>query len=379
MKLVERNERSDISGIHNDRNFDLSKAVHINPDRGVMNKYWVYNDEYHKKFIDIEKEFYEKNFGEFLSNQERRLKENHNYSKIKSVDDYLKGRYTKPEDKILQIGNSISHIDGKLLWEIANDYQKRFNDMFGDNCKIIDMALHMDELVPHVHIRRVWMATNDYGEKVVSQTKALNELGINRPNMSKESSRNNNAKMTFSKIERELLFEICKEHGLDLDKKPNKENDIHIRIDLIRERTVNNELEKIIDKKNELENELEESEQYLNSFEYILSNMLITSTYWQEEIKKTKKLDLTKRAKALKDIYEKTIVSAMEQLEKNKVNVDLYNIREIVNAKAKELDLIKFIKENGLYENYLAEHELREYNQIREDKENKNDREDKVK
>lgn len=104
--------------------------------------------------------------------------------------------------------------------------------------------------------------------------------------------------------------------------------------------------------------------------------MLITSTYWQEEIEKTKKLDLTKRAKALKDIYEKTIVSAMEQLEKNKVNIGLYNIREIVNAKAKELDLIKFIKENGLYENYLAEHELREYNQIRE---NKNDREDKVK
>ncbi len=218
MKTTNRTERSDKSGKHNDRKFNVENAPHIDPARMSQNKYWTYDGVEWETLAACEKAFYEEHFGQYFE----RFNDNHrkarHFERVKSIEQYLKCRQYRPEDQILQIGNRDEHATGEELWECALEYQKEFDDRYGDNCKIIDMALHLDEETPHVHVRRVWIAHDEDGREYISQTDALDEMGIRAPDpKADENQRFNNPKMTFSSFDQNLFRAVCKEHGLVIE------------------------------------------------------------------------------------------------------------------------------------------------------------------
>ena len=123
----------------------------------------------------------------------------------------------------MQIGNVD---DGGMgpdeLWKLCLE-QIEWEAKTFPNIKILDIALHTDEPgADHIHMRKVWTAVDDHGALQVNQTKALETMGIERPDTSKKKDRNNNAKMVYSKIIREHFIEVCKNHDIEIEEVPKE-------------------------------------------------------------------------------------------------------------------------------------------------------------
>lgn len=207
------------SANHNDRNFDLDNAEHINADLTQFNKYYTcYPGD--MSFQEIERKYYTENFKEALEAKNERYKASGHAEDVKSIDDLLKSRRTCPEEVIYQVGTQKQTIKPELLDEICRKQltweQKQF-----PQAKILDAALHVDEATPHMHVRKVWEAQGKDG-KIVSQTKALEQMGVERPDKTKAKSRYNNAKMTYTRACREHFQELCKEYDLEIETEPQE-------------------------------------------------------------------------------------------------------------------------------------------------------------
>ena len=216
MKATFISGRVDRSGRHNDRNFNVALSRHIDQTKTGANKYWTYNNEYDKTFLQTELEFYTSNFFSHINEQNNRNIAGGHSERNKTVEQYLKNKITQPEDIIVQIGNKDEHASAEELWDCVLEFQKQFDEAYGEHCKIIDMALHLDEATPHVHIRRAWIAEDNYGNKCVSENKALRNMGIVAPDYENNQNRSNNPKVTFTAIERKMFENICMEIGIDI-------------------------------------------------------------------------------------------------------------------------------------------------------------------
>lgn len=233
MKESRHNGRAGKNGVynpkHNDRNFDISNSDHIDDDRARNNIYWDCYQGYRKadeyvegliNFEEVEKRYYEENYGEYCRNQNARNIANRHPERNRTTEDVRLSDKTCPEETIIQIGNMSESIDYKLLVDIAEEYFERMDALYGSNYHIIDWALHIDEETPHIHERHVFDYENDYGEIVPRQEKAMGAMGIELPKPDKKESRHNNRKMTFDKECRELLAQIAAEHGVVVDLTP---------------------------------------------------------------------------------------------------------------------------------------------------------------
>lgn len=204
---------------HNDRKFDLETAEHINAALTDFNKYYTCYPE-DLSFQEVEKKYYTENYQEAQEAKNERYRTNRHPERCKSIEDLLKSPRTCPEETIYQVGKMGNTIEPELLDEICQKQltweQKQF-----PNVKILDAALHVDEATPHVHVRKVWEAEGKDG-KIVSQTKALEQMGVERPDMTKPKSRYNNAKMTYTHACREHFQELCKEYNLEIETEPQE-------------------------------------------------------------------------------------------------------------------------------------------------------------
>ena len=81
----------------------------------------------------------------------------------------------------------------------------------------------MDESTPHIHVRKVWVY-EDNGVKKIGQKKSLERAGIELPFQDRPESQYNNRKMTYDRMMREKMYELCKEHGLEVDITPDPHN-----------------------------------------------------------------------------------------------------------------------------------------------------------
>lgn len=216
---------------HNDRSFDISHAENVHPDMVSENIIIHYDETNHPHVIDIkdkshttidehEHHIYESLFAESLSKQHVRNEAARHPERNKSIDDLLNSKNTCPEETIFQIGSTE---DGyppvEVLMAIFEDYQKELIDIYGHNLHFLDVALHMDEAVPHLHIRKVWTYDGKDGLDI-SQNKALVAMGFERPDPSKPSNKWNNAKITFSEWERNMKLRICEKHGVTVSHTP---------------------------------------------------------------------------------------------------------------------------------------------------------------
>lgn len=208
---------------HNDRNFNIKNAEHIDPERVKNNRYWNWTGK-EISFEDAEIAFYEKHISAHLETQNTRYRAQRHAERAKTMDEYRRSPQTCPEEVILQIGKLGDTIPAdmmaRIIQEQINWEQKQFPGV-----KALNVALHMDEQgAPHIHERRAWVYTDKDGNLAISQNKSLEQMGVELPNPNKPRGRFNNRKMTFSRICREHLLQICREHGLEIEDIPQEKS-----------------------------------------------------------------------------------------------------------------------------------------------------------
>lgn len=209
---------------HNDRNFNISHAEHIDPERVKDNRYWNWTGNPETTFEAAEIAFYEKHISAHLDAQNARYKAQRHAERAKTMDEYRRSPQTCPEEVILMIGKAGDTIPAdmmaRIIQEQINWEQKQFPGV-----RVLDVTLHMDEQgAPHIHERRAWVYTDKDGNLAISQNKALEQMGVELPNPDRPRGRYNNRKQTFSRMCREHLLQICKAHGLEIEGIPQEKS-----------------------------------------------------------------------------------------------------------------------------------------------------------
>lgn len=209
---------------HNDRQFDIKNAEHIDPERVKNNRYWNWTGNPETTFEAAEAAFYEKHIKQHLDAQNARYRAQRHAERAKTMDEYRKSPQTCPEEVILQIGKMGDTIPADMMARIIQE-QINWEQQQFPGVKVLDVALHMDEQgAPHIHERRAWVYTDKDGNVAISQNRSLEQMGVELPNPNKPRSRFNNRKMTFSRMCREHLLQICREHGLEIEEIPQEKS-----------------------------------------------------------------------------------------------------------------------------------------------------------
>lgn len=200
---------------HNDRNFNIKNAEHIDPERTGGNIYWNWTGESDISFEDAEKLFYEQHCRTHLDAKNARYVVQRHPERVRTMDEYRSNPRTCPEETILMIGNKDEYIPPQTLRAIC-ERLKDWEEKSIPGLTVLNLALHVDEQgAPHIHMRRAWIYRDENGTESISQGKTLEKAGIPLPHPDKPQGRNNNRKQTFSKQERQVLYEICRGYGLE--------------------------------------------------------------------------------------------------------------------------------------------------------------------
>ena len=209
---------------HNDRNFNINHAEHIDPERVKDNRYWNWTGNPDTTFEAAEQAFYEKYIRQHLDAQNSRYRAQRHAERAKTMDEYRRSPQTCPEEVILQIGKFGDTIPADMMARIIQE-QINWEQQTFPGVRVLDVALHMDEQgAPHIHERRAWVYTDKQGNLAISQNKSLEQMGVELPNPDKPRGRFNNRKQTFSKRCREHLLQICKAHGLEIEEIPQEKS-----------------------------------------------------------------------------------------------------------------------------------------------------------
>lgn len=236
MRVSFHNGRAGKKGVytdkHNDRNFDLDHADHIDKTKTKNNIYInyltqkVYSHEEKieneiESFSESELKFYEENFGNFIKKRNEKNKKNNNYSRLADAKKIKNMERYAPEEVIFQIGNqdNFSDEDFNKFLNVYTDFIDWYTEEYPD-IKLLNAGVHLDETTPHIHLRQVYTAIDKDGDLFPSQTGCLKNMGIERPDPTKRKSKYNNPKMAFSQKNRAKLLELCEEYGLEIETEP---------------------------------------------------------------------------------------------------------------------------------------------------------------
>jgi hypothetical protein len=267
MRVSNHNARVGKNGVfspkHNDRNFNL-EPEHIDENKSKNNYYWMIYDEC-KSFEECEKEFYKNKFLFSLESiNEKHIKSRHK-ERIKTMDDYRTSPKTCPEETLYYIGDKSNTVDTNVLQEIILKQIEWESEQFPD-VVYLNIAIHRDEEgADHIHARKVYIAPDEDGFPIVNQTKALANMGIERPDTSKPSSKFNNAKMTYTKLVREHFIELCKEYGLEIETEPKEKSKTGYSLEEYKLNDAKSKLEEITEKQRLYQKKLDNQEEtFLN-------------------------------------------------------------------------------------------------------------------
>ena len=151
MKMTRHNGRSGKNGVynlkHNDRQFDLSHADHIDAVRERQNIYWdcfqgmrtgMDEDQEHDSFEEVERQFYSLLYRESVEVQNERNTRNRHPERNRTVDDLLHDIRTCPEESILQIGSIDESVDGETLAKIVCAFFAELDKRYGNHIHFLD-------------------------------------------------------------------------------------------------------------------------------------------------------------------------------------------------------------------------------------------------
>lgn len=211
---------------HNQReNFEKPKKGDTQPRENI---YWdMCKSLGGKTFSDGEKLFYKKYFSPHIKVQNDKAKATRHYERIQSVAQYKEKH--PPQETLLYIGRK--NVDVPTFLAIYEDFRAWQRETLWDKEKrcgylVLNSAMHLDEDTAHIQERGVYVYMDKNGNFQVSQNKALEGLGIERPDPEKPIGTKNNAKMTFTAMCREKLFEIAKSHGVELETIPLPKDEV---------------------------------------------------------------------------------------------------------------------------------------------------------
>lgn len=215
-------KRGAYSPKHNDRAFDASKSDHIDASRTQQNRTWCCIEG--ESFEEAEKTVYKTLYSAAVEATNERYRAQGHADRCRTVEDWRKDRLKCPEEMLLQVGSvKTGAIDGATLWQMQEELDAKILERYpayADVCQVLDIALHMDEQSPHIHLRRAWHTKGRDGLERPGQNAALEAMGVSLPDSEHPRGRHNNRKMTFDTECRQMWYEICKSHGIELETEP---------------------------------------------------------------------------------------------------------------------------------------------------------------
>lgn len=215
------------SARHNDRSFLRGRdaqevAPHIDTDRTADNSVHTVGKNKHNLEHD-EMTVYRNLFSDALQAvNSRYIKQGHS-ERCKTIEDLYRGRQTRPEEVIYQIGNADASVSADMLQACYVDYMHRLSDWnkaHGSPMIFLNYAVHVDETTAHVHSRRIWVYRDKEGHCRLGQNRALKVAGVPLPHPDKPEGRYNNRKMQFDRMARQMWIETCRDHGIEIDDVP---------------------------------------------------------------------------------------------------------------------------------------------------------------
>lgn len=194
-------------------------------------------------FSQVEDFFYNRNFEDGLHYQNMKYKKKGNYDRIRDMNEYRESVKTCPESTLYYLGDRY-HNAGADMLRLAVVEFLAWREQEYPQVKTLDWALHIEDGAPHIHERHAWIAHDEAGNLIVSQEKALEEMGVPRSDEAKyqadmaaarkitdkkqrerrvsQINRYNNRKMTYSERCREKMIEIARSHGIEIEDKPRE-------------------------------------------------------------------------------------------------------------------------------------------------------------
>lgn len=230
---------------HNDRQFDLSLADHIDPKKTGQNQYACVYRDMTQDFAGAELRYYREHFGASIDAQNERYRRDRHPERCRTVEQILASKDKAPVEEILQIGDKDSNIPPAAFIACVRDYNRamrRWSDAHGGHFVTLNCAVHLDEASPHAHRRSIWKWTDADGVEHIGQDKAMELAGIPLPDPSKPKSRTNNRAMTFSKMCRDAWIEICEQHGFEIERTPKPKARHRSKADFIAQKEAERDL-----------------------------------------------------------------------------------------------------------------------------------------
>lgn len=228
---------------HNDRNFNLDNARHIDQTKQNENFYINRYLDDTITFEECERRYYQENYLQGLEAQNEKYRKRRQYGYIRSIDDLMKAEKTQPKEMILQIGNKDSHVDPETLRHCIYQFNEEFNQRYGTNAHILDIAIHNDEATPHAHIRFICDYTDKDGHKKICTDKALKALGIKPPKDTARADRYNNALQTFTEQIRFIWNTIIRRNGIEIDETVSNPSQKHLTVLEYKDKKLQEEIE----------------------------------------------------------------------------------------------------------------------------------------
>ena len=171
--------------------------------------------------IEFEKKRYSELFGDSLKARNERYIQQRHKERCRSIDDLYRDSKKCPFEMILQIGRASDDMTFEEKVELSKkiniDFVREMHRRYGTNFVPLNLSGHLDEVSPHWHYRGTFIYKGKDGLEA-NQAKAFEELGIERPDMTKPVGKHNNPLMTFTEQARELYYEICERYGFEIDR-----------------------------------------------------------------------------------------------------------------------------------------------------------------
>lgn len=244
MKATVRNGRTNKRGQifnpnHNTRAETRNLEGHIDHNRTSQNVNFKFfangNIEKCESFDakEFEQSQYEILFGDGQEAKNDRYTKDGHPERCKTIKDVYQHPKTCPMETIFQLGNRQTEMSPEARKQImiASTFEliEQLRQTHGENIRFLDLSIHNDESVgsEHAHVRYVLSATDKFGYTVPNQSKAFQQMCIERPDISKKEGKYNNPLITFSEMLRSTFYDLCEQKGVTIDREVKNPSQKH--------------------------------------------------------------------------------------------------------------------------------------------------------
>ena len=260
MKISMRQARKfeNASTKHNNREFDLDKAKHINKEKTKDNIIITYDNQPFETLDSVELKFYNERYGKWLNQKNNNYIKDGHKEKTKTMEEMMTIKNYKVKEMLIQVGDKDDNIGEEKFIQVINDLLETMKNKY-PNFQMIDASIHLDETTPHCHLRGIFDIYNKkYDRYEIFQKRALNEMGFYQPDLTKPETKFNNCKISFDKDLREMIAKIVKKVANTQVNLVPRENTEHLDILNFKKQAITKDLEAAREELNQIDKELEE-------------------------------------------------------------------------------------------------------------------------